>query len=172
GVTPKAQELDVFGDFVYLVVADNVPFPLNLPPEVCRCLGQDDPAVAQAALQQAGPRLQWPTPFWADDGWPFVELDFHPVPREAWPMSHIKPGLGELKFLNWAYSFLAGKIKNACRDFIAVAKSAGEELKENIRVGRDYTILEVEAIHDSIDKVVKRHQHPPFHPDIHNAMQH
>jgi hypothetical protein len=48
---------------------------------------------------------------------------FHDVPNDPWPMSHLAPGMGELKFLNWAYSFIAGKIRIECRDFIAILKS-------------------------------------------------
>lgn len=153
--------LDFFGNYVYLVVAEGVPYPLNLPNEVL-ATGSDD---------EIKKRIEWPTPFWADDAWPFTELAFHTVPRQLYPMSHLRPAIGELLFLNWAYSFLASKVKLACRDFIAVAKSSGEELKNQIRTGADYTIIEVEAIHQSIDKVVQFLSHPPFNPEIYKVIE-
>lgn len=164
--------LDKYGDFVYLVVADNCPFPLNCPQELVEAaFGEDQAQAGAAALPEMQQRLQWPTPYWADDSWPFVPISFHDVPRRVWPMSHIGPAMGELKFLNWAWSFLAGKVRTACRDFIAISKSAGAELKDQIKTGPDYTIIEVEAIHESIDKVVKFLQHPDFNPEIYKIIQ-
>jgi hypothetical protein len=172
--------LDQYGDFVYLVVCDNCPFPLNVPQELVEQAFGDDATQAlsaSAGIGGQGPnpmvqqRLQWPTPYWADDSWPFTPISFHDVPRRVWPMSHIAPAMGELKFLNWAWSFLAGKVRTASRDFICIAKSAGEELKDRIKTGPDYTIIEVEAIHESIDKVVKFLQHPEFTPEIYKIIQ-
>jgi hypothetical protein len=160
-VSELRQTLDRYGKYCYLVLAESVPFPLNLPNEF----------LEQAQDQDIMQRVQWPTPFWADDTWPFTPIAFHWVPREIWPMSHLKPALGELKFMNWAYSMLAGKIKTACRDLIAVAKSAGEDLKSQIVAGGDYSIIEVEAVHGAIDKVVQFLQHPAFHPQIVEVIQ-
>jgi hypothetical protein len=163
--------LDKYGDFIYLVVCDNCPFPINCPQELVEAAFGEDEMQAGAAQQQMAQSLQWPTPYWADDSWPFTPISFHDVPRRVWPMSHIGPAMGELKFLNWAWSFLAGKVRTACRDFIAISKSAGEELKDRIKTGPDYTIIEVEAIHESIDKVVKFLQHPEFNPEIYKIIQ-
>ncbi len=165
------QKYDRFGKFIYLAVSDTVPYPLNMPPDVCECLDDEDPNVQLGAEQTLKERLRWPIPFWADDDWPFEALTFHDIPRELYPMSHIKPAMGELKFINWAYSFLAGKVKTASRDFLAIAKSAGEELKENIRVGQDYTMIEVEALHGSIDNVVKFLQYPAFNQEIYKVIE-
>lgn len=148
--------LDMFGDYCYIVVADGVPYPLNLPSAVLGTLGD------QEVLQ----RLEWPTPFWAANEWPFTDISFHPIPRQVWPMSHIKPGLGELKFINWAYSFLAGKIRTTCRDFIVARKSASEEMKDAILNGKDLTLLEIEHQHGTINEVVQFLQHPQMQGDI------
>jgi hypothetical protein len=155
------SSLDAFGDFVYLVIADGVPYPLNVP----------DAIMPTATDQEVQQRLQWPTPFWADDAWPFTAITFHDIPREIWPMSHIKPAMGELKFINWCYSFLAGKVRTASRDFIAIAKGAAEELKESIRKGGDYSVLELEVLYGDINKVVQFLQHPEFNPEIYKVLQ-
>jgi hypothetical protein len=111
-------------------------------------------------------RLAWPTPFWAHGGWPVVPLDFHPVPNCPWPMSHLRAGIGELKFLNWAYSFLAGKMRNTTRDFIAIKKEAGEEIKTAILEGRDLTLLDLEADHKAVNELIQFLQHPEVNKDI------
>ncbi len=154
---PVAELLDTFGDYVYLEVAEHVNYPLNLPPDLTEAQGVDDQILAA---------LEWPTPFWADDDWPVTVIQFHKIPRQVWPMSHLKPGLGELKFINWAYSFLASKIRTTCRDFIAIKKSAGEELKTAILSGQDLTLLEIEHQHKTITEVVQFLQHPQFNGDI------
>lgn len=162
GANPADREaLEVFGDYVYLVVADGVPWPLNLPHDLFEA--GDLNAIAQ--------RLQWPTPFWADDGWPFVPFEFHSRPRKVWPMSHLKPGMGELKFINWVYSFVAGKIYQTCRDFIAMKKSLGEEIRTAILSGKDLELLELEEHHGTITDVIGFLQHPEFNGDIWKVLE-
>jgi hypothetical protein len=154
------KPLEIFGDHAYIVVAEGVPFPLNLPPDVV-----NDPAFQSDPNAVFG-RTAWPTPFWVDGDWPVSVLDFHVVHNCPWPMPHLKAGMGELKFLNWAMSFLMGKIRNTSRDFIAILKSAGEELKTQILEGRDLTLLEVDSDHKVINEVVQFLQHPEMNGDI------
>jgi hypothetical protein len=109
---------------------------LNLPPAV----------VASASDDEVRARIAWPTPFCLDDEWPVTMYQFHRKPRQLWPVGHLKPGIGELRFLNWAYSFVMGKIANTSRDFIAVMKDAGEELKQ--------TILRIAIFEDRLDEIL------------------
>lgn len=153
---PMADILAAYGENCFLALAENVPYPLNLPPEVTQSV--DDSEITR--------RVQWPIPFWADKSWPFTEFSFHKAPRQSWPVSHLKPGVGELKFLNWAYSFLAGKIRTTCRDIIAIKKSANEEFKKAIEVGPDLTIVEVDEIQGKISEAITFLQHPPMNKDI------
>jgi hypothetical protein len=156
--TEYRQTLDQFGDFAYLVVAEGTFFPLNLPNDVVAAPGAD---------QEIMKRLEWPTPFWLDDEWPFAMLTFHDVPRQLWPMSHFKPAMGELKFLNWAMSFVASKIRVTSRDFIAIKKSVGDEIKNRILHGQDLTLIELEATHPgTINEIIQFLQHPQFNGDI------
>lgn len=157
GVMPGMRaELDAFGDHCYLVVCDQCPYPLNLPPE----------ATAQAMDEELFERVQWPTPFWADDSWPFTLLGFRWKPRSVWPSSLIKPAWGLLAFMNWVCSFVASKVRVSCRDFIACAKSASEEIKETLTSGSDWTMIEIEKQMGPIDQVVQFLQHPTFNGDI------
>jgi hypothetical protein len=119
-------------------------------------------------MEKAVEATRWPTPFYKDptDPWPVSRYFFHERQRKVWPMSHVKPGLGELKFMNWTLSFLADKVKNTSRDFIGVLKGASEEMKSNILSGRDLTLLEFEKIQGSISNVIQFLQHPPFNKDI------
>lgn len=154
--------LDQFGDYSYLVVADNTPYPLNCPPSLINA-GGGMPLVKNA--------LQWPTPYWLNNtglgGWPMTPLAFHKIPRHLWPMSHMKPAMGELKFLNWVYSFIASKVQIQSRDFFAMKKSLGDEIKNAILHGKNYTLIEIASEHQgAITDLVQFLQHPTMNPDI------
>lgn len=162
GIREDLKDLDQYtGNNVYVVVCEGCEYPLNLSPEL----------VATADDQMIQKAVQWPTPFWVGDMWPWTKIVFHPVPNKLWPASHLKFAMGELKFLNWAYSFLAEKVAVGSRDFIAVAKSAAEELKKQIQHGPNYSIIEIESLHGDIDKVVKFLQHPEFKQDIYTVIK-
>lgn len=148
--------LDSYGDYCFIVIADGCEYPLNIP----------DTVIDSANDEEIQQRVKWPVPFWANRTWPVSCIQFHPVPRQIWPMSHLKPGMGELKFLNWAYSFLATKMPTTSRDFIACMKSASEAVKTAITNGRDLTLIELDASHGDITKLVQWLQHPPFNKDI------
>jgi len=160
---PVSKRLDRFGQYIFLAVSEDHEFPLNLPEGV----------VNRGTDREIFIRTQWPTPYWADptNPWPFVDIAFHKRPRKVWPMSHVKPALGEIRFLNWAFSFVADKIKNTSRDFIAAIKSASEELRTNILSGRDLTLLEIETPNQRIADVVQFLQHPQFNKDIWATME-
>lgn len=154
------QELDTHGDYCYLAVCDGHTYPLNCPDSLW------DLEEAQAR-QEIGKRLQWHTPFWADGTWPVSTLAFHNIPGDPWPLSHLAPGMGELKFLNWAYSMLAGKVKITMRDFIAILKETEADLRNTILNGADLELLEVPGSQGkSINELVQFLQHPPFNGDI------
>ena len=149
-----------FGDYCYMVVAETIPFPLNCPPDT-----YNDPEFI-ANKDEVFSRFAWPVPTWYEDRWPVSCLDFHQQHNCPWPLPHLKAGMGELKFLNWVMSFLMGKIRTTCRDFIAIKKEAGEEIRTTILQGKDLTLLELEAEHKTISELVGFLQHPEFNGDV------
>lgn len=180
GGSNKARSLDVLpgdldsfagvldplvGDHVYLVVAPGVSYPLNLPPEI-----QEIPITGTGGPEDGGvlikDKLAWPVPFWADGSWPVSVLDFHPVPRSSWPMSHIKPALGELRFLCWAYSFVACKIKNTLRDVVAILKEMADQFKLTVLEGADLSVVELDTNNRNINECVQVLQFPQMNADV------
>ena len=160
GIDVEAQEVDKFGQYVHLVVAEDVDYLLNLPESIW---GNHDEMYRRA---------QWETPYWADDAWPFDSLIFHEIPDKLWPQSHFKPALGELKFINWAFSFMASKMHRASKDFIAMQDGMDAEFEQQITNGSDYEILKLKKSHgESIDNVIKFLQHPPFNKDFWTVIQ-
>lgn len=161
GIDPKySQELEYYGDYCYLAIADGHLHPLNVPADVYKL-------PVEQGRQEIARRIGWGTPYWADDEWPVEMLGFHWIPGDPWPQSHIAPGMGELKFLNWAYSLLAGKLRVSCRDFIAILDEAGDDIKNAVLHGTDYEVIRLKASHGkTIDQVVQFLQHPAFNGDI------
>ncbi|HUR52929.1 MAG TPA: hypothetical protein VMZ71_02275 [Gemmataceae bacterium] len=154
------EPLEAYGDFCYLAVADGVGHPLNVPAGVWSL-------PAEQGRQEVYRRVQWPTPFWADGGWPFEELAFHDIPEDPWPMSHLAPGMGELKFLNWAFSYIASKIRVTSRDFLAILEEATDSTRQTITHGADLEIIKLKGSHGkTINEVVQFLQHPNFNGDI------
>jgi hypothetical protein len=164
GISKTAAEADKYGQYVYVEVCDNYNYFLNVPKEIW---GNDE---------EVRRRVQWETPFWCDvptsNGWPFTRFAFHKVPRSVWPMSHFRPGLGELKFINWGYSFLVSAIQKRCRDFIAVSKTLDEETKMKILEGNDLELIEISGqLGLPLDQVVSFIRHPDFQDGIFKVIQ-
>lgn len=157
-------EFEEYGDYCYLAVAECCPWPLNLPSHMLEKWKEDEAFI----------RAQWPIPFWADsktNSWPFTMLSFHDVPGHIWPMSHFKPGMGELKWLTWAMSFLANKVRTSCGTLIGVMASAGQDLKNKLQESSDNKVIELEKIlGDKIENVISYIQQPPFHGDIYKVI--
>ena len=160
--------LEMFGDFCYLVVAENTPFPLNLSPDVVNAPGfANDP-------EQVFARTSWPTPFWAigHDEWPVSTLDFHKIPNTAWPMAHLKAAMGELKFLNWVMSFIMGRVRTASRDFLVIRKSLSEEIKDTILRGGDLALIELDSdMPGKVEELVQFLNHPDINGDVWKFVQ-
>jgi hypothetical protein len=150
--------LEAFGDYAYMVIADGCPFPLNVPPEVI-----NDPNGVPVAQE----RLQWPTPFWADAGWPCTLIGYHEITGSPWPLNHLAPAMGELKFINWAMGHLASKVRTSSRDFIAMLKSAGEDIKRTVLHGGDFELIEIQEQHGkTVDQIIQFLKHPGMNRDI------
>lgn len=150
--------LDIFGDYCQIIVADGVPFPLNLPPDITNDQSQTRKTIFD--------RTNWPTPFWEIGGWPVQVLDFHKVAKSAWPTPHLKAGMGELKFINWVTSFMMSKLRTTLRDIIAVKKSLSDVTKDAILHGGDLTLIEIEAENDDIAKMIQVLKFDPVNGDV------
>jgi hypothetical protein len=171
--SPKENRgvFDNLGPHVYLVVCEGIPYPLNLPPEVMQ-----EPIDEQLGFPQSiVTRTAWPVPYYADtQGWPFTPLFFHPKPGYAWPISHIRPGIGELRLLNWAMSFLATRIATSCETMVAVQKAADQTLKDQILAPSEggFKIVELsELIGRRIEDVMSVFQFPQVTRDLYDIIQ-
>lgn len=154
--------IETFGDFCYLVVAENTPYPLNLPPDL----------MMNGDIQQIYDAVAWPTPFHEDSGsgkdWPITELYFKEDPRSKWPPSIFKHLIGEMRFVNWCMSFLADKVAASGTEYIGVLKSAAENIREQLSKQRGaYQFIEIDStMGRKIDEVVSMLDKPQFDVNI------
>ena len=157
---------DGLGSNCYIVVAEGVDFPLNAPKEIA--LEQPDESGLPNSLFT---RSRWPIPFHTEtaSGWPWTPLQFHRKPGYVWPISHIKPGISELRFINWAMSFLATRVMTSCKTTVAVAKAAGDDVKDQLLKHEEsgFSIVEIsETLGRSVDDIVSVFQMPEVNPEI------
>lgn len=166
--SPKESRgvFDSLGRYVYLVICEGVPYPLNVPPSI---LDQEVPPDAEVP-QDLVARTAWPIPFYADpQGWPFTMLAFHWKPGYAWPISHIRPAIGELRLLNWCMSFLATRIATSCETMVAVQKAADQTIKDQILAPSEggFKIVELsELLGRRIEDVMSVFQFPQVTKDL------
>lgn len=157
---------DGLGENCYIVVAEGVNHPLNVPKDIA--LEEPDETGLPNSLFT---RTRWPIPFHmeASNGWPWTPLQFHRKPGYIWPISHIKPGISELRFLNWAMSFLATRVMTSCKTTVGIAKAAGEDLKDQLLKHEEsgFNIVELsETLGRSVDDIVSVFQMPEVNPEI------
>jgi hypothetical protein len=161
---------DGLGENCYVVVAEGVDYPLNVPKQVA----MEEPG--EGGLPDSlFTRTRWPIPFYAEvNGWPCTFLQFHRKPGYSWPISHLKPGMPELKFMNWAMSFLATRIMVSCKTMVGVAKAAGDDIKDQILKHEEsgFSLIELsETLGRSVDEIVTVFQMPPVSPEIWQVLQ-
>lgn len=166
--TPKelVGAFDGLGENCYIVVCEGVPYPLNMPPSSLEEEADEQTGVPESLFRAA----QWPIPFWAEpNGWPFVPLDFHRKPGYVWPISHIKPGIGELRFMNFAMSFIAQRVATSCETLLGVSKAADQDIKDQILANSEkgFKVVEIsETLGRSVNDLISVFQLPEVTPEL------
>ena len=162
----KRGFFDGIGEYAYIVVAEGINYPLNVPPAVLSEQVDESTGLPESVFRA----VQWPIPFWAEsNGWPFTMLGFHRKPGYIWPISHIKPGIPELRFLCWAFSFLAQRVAISCETLIGVSKAADQDIKDQIlsQSQGGFKIVELsEILGRSVSDVISVFQLPAVTQEI------
>jgi len=162
-------KFDALGQNCYLVVAEGIDYPLNIPPAILQ-EEVDETGIPQQLFMNA----QWPIPFWVEpNGWPFTLLAWHGKPGYSWPISIIRPGIGELRFINWAMSFLATRIATSSQTLIGVSKSADPDIKAKLleRSEGGFKIVEIsEAIGRNVNDVISVFSMPGVTQDMYQII--
>lgn len=157
---------DPLGKYCYLVICEGVPYPLNVPPSTLEEEVNEETGLPDSLLT----RTAWPIPFFADpQGWPYTMLAFHRKPGYSWPVSHIRPAIGELRLLNWCFSFLATRIATSCETVVAVTKAADQDIKDQLLAPSEggFKIIELsELLGRRVEDIVSVFQMPQVTKDL------
>jgi hypothetical protein len=162
----SVKGLDALGDFVYMAICEQCPYPLNLAPDVLQSGDMD------LILD----KTSWEAPYWddymADGGWPICRLSFYNKPGEIWPISMVKPCIGELKFVNWCMSFIADKVAAGSKIYVGVMKEAGENIRSQLTSGSGpFSVIDLERISGTkLSDSISFMQAPNFSIDIWNMV--
>ena len=152
----------VCGQYAYLAISPNVPFPLNCPTEYIR-KGKTDEEIKR--------HFAWPIPLWADDRWPIELLDFYCDPDGPYPVPPLGPGMGELKVLNVMLPWLANRIHNSSRDFWMVADAHVQYYTQQLQEADDLAIIGTPRTVDDVRKAAMVMQQPETRADAWNIVE-
>jgi hypothetical protein len=97
----------------------------------------------------------------------------NPKPNTLWPLSYIKPGIGELRFMQWAFSFLMQRVAISCETIIGVSKAADYDIKQQILAPSEngFKIIEIsEALGKSVNEIISVMQSPNVTSDLPNLI--
>jgi len=112
----------------------------------------------------------WEIPFWADYGkssWPYSMFD--PAERldPVWPMAPVEPGLGEQRFLDWAYSFVMGKVRITSRSVGLADARIPDEFIESLKGNEDVELTKIsEYDPELIPNIVHWMEMPEIQPSL------
>lgn len=146
----------MIGDYAYIAVMPGVPFPLNAHTETLY-------GATQSEIEK---RFRWPAPYWLDDRWPCVVLDFYKAPNSPWAIAPMAPGLGELAYLNILISQIANHIWWSCRTLIAGDAALDTNVEQQLRSGSDLAYLRLKLGGKKLSEVLDFVQAPTMNADV------
>jgi len=146
GVSKVMEEAfdNVVGDAAYICVSEGVPYPLNAPAERMRTATDDE----------VRKMFSWPVPFHLDKRWPCAMLEAYREPGNPYPVAPLRPGLGELTFLNIVISALCGRVYNNSRTVLAVQQGLKKYVNDMFTSSSDEIVLELKHNVDDINKAI------------------
>lgn len=147
---------ETVGDYAYLCICEGVPYPLNATTEMVR----------EATDEDVRHFFSWPVPYYLDQRWPCAPLEFYHEPRNPYPVAMLKPGLGELTFLNIVISALTNRLWRSSRTILAVLESARATVESKLSGGGDTVVIGLKDTYQDINKVISEFQHKDISFDL------
>lgn len=132
--TIKNHLEEIVGDYAYLAICPDCPYPLNCPADKIR---------NGASSEEVRRSFEWPVPLWTDDRWPVERLTFYDDPESPYPIAPLAPALGELKAMNAIVSWLVNRTWQSSRQMYAVLGQYHDELKKVLDDGDDLGVFAV-----------------------------
>lgn len=166
------DELKRFGPNVRLFITDCSDEPLNLREDMLK--GIDKGPEREQALQSLVAGVEWPFPYHRDAShpWPFALCDFHHQNDSAWPVSHLRPALGEQRMLDWIWSHVAAKIKKSAHTKWLIRSDMDEDTQEQLASTIDHLFIKVRLkANETMEQVAKQLDVAPMNRDLFEVAQ-
>lgn len=158
------------GDYAYLCIAPNIPWPLNAPSGLIKRLKKDEEVAKLFRWRAAnyGPEF----PCWKDNRWPVVLLDFNKVGGSAWPVAPLAPALGELTALNVLMSALVEQGYENRKSYLGCLSSARKYVEQALKSTDNPAFIELnETAATSINQAIQFLNRPEMNKDILSAIE-
>jgi hypothetical protein len=123
---------ETVGDYAYLAICPDCPYPLNCPSAALR---------NGATSIEVRQHFEWPIPLWTDDRWPVERLVFYEDPESPYGVPPLAPALGELKAINAIVSWLVNRTWQSSRQMWGVLDQYRDELKKVLEDGEDLGVF-------------------------------
>lgn len=127
--------MEALGQYVYLLIAPGVEFPLNMHPDF----------LATATAEEIQAKAEWPLRLGneVNDPWPCTTLDFYPNLDNPWATSPLEAGMVFQFFLDLLYGHILNRAAHSARVILAVADDLPEEAVEGLIRGRDMEVVRI-----------------------------
>jgi len=142
----KSHLEEVVGDYAYLAICPDCPYPLNCPADLIRG-GADSGTIAR--------QFEWPVPLWTDNRWPVERLVFYEDPESPYGLAPLAPALGELKAINAIVSWLVNRTWISSRQMWAVLAQYHDDMKKQLEDGEDLAIFSLPPGSEDVKKVIQ-----------------
>jgi hypothetical protein len=123
---------ETVGDYAYLAICPDCPYPLNCPADKIR---------NGASSEEIKQHFEWPVPLWTDDRWPVERLIFYEDPDSAYGLPPLAPALGELKAINAIVSWLVNRTWQTSRQMWGVLEQYHDTIKKVLEDGEDLAVF-------------------------------
>ncbi len=145
--TIKNHLEEVVGDYAYLAICPDCPYPLNCSAEKIR---------GGASSDEVRRCFEWPVPLWTDDRWPVERLIFYEDPESPYPIAPLAPALGELKAINAIVSWLVNRTWQSSRQMYAVLGQYTDDMKKVLEDGSDLDVFPLPpGAGDDVRKIIQ-----------------